>query len=142
MKVMTETHTSAYITSELKNTLYDFSIRLENVFAVTTDNAANMLKCVKIIEEEINDDIDDDELHFDNSVDDDFNEYEVRLNSSILRNVRCASHTLQLCLKDFFKNSEVSNLLEKARLIVRTLKSHNIMILLRKLKHNNPILGN
>ena len=93
---------------------------------MTTDNGANMLASAKVL---ANDSISDDlvdltnldsedygesDLENDDCDNDDFISLSVALcNSPLLRNIRCAAHTVQLAIRDFLKTVKLLILYQK-----------------------------
>lgn len=85
--------------------LGDFQINLSNLYSVTTDNGSIYLKVTSLFSEE---ETDDDNNYFESGVD--------SFNASVLNDtnddhtfqitsLRCAAHTLQLCVKDAIKTN-------------------------------------
>lgn len=54
--------------------------------------------------------------------------------------VRCAAHTLQLAIHDVIKENNVNHVLQKARYIVKKLRSSLMLIALKTIKLKMPIL--
>nr|XP_039260805.1 zinc finger BED domain-containing protein 6-like [Styela clava] len=70
--------------------LNDFSIPPSSIFAIVTDNGANVVSACKILQTEHG-----------------------------WHHIRCAAHTLQLCIKDAIKNTEIARALGAARHLVQ-----------------------
>ena len=136
MKDLTERHTGNYTLNVLKEILNKFSIEEKMIFSITTDNGSNMIKAVKDLAHDLEDDDEDDADDLDVSDD----ELMVADDVNILKSVRCAAHTLQLAIKDFFDLEVAKKVLIKARLLATTLRSTNNVIMIKKLKLKKAIL--
>lgn len=77
----------------VEDTLRAFNCTINQVCSITTDNGANMVKCCSLLEKEQEGDLEDTDNETD-SVDD--GTLENTTLTSMLRCVRCASHTLQV----------------------------------------------
>ncbi|KAM7282286.1 zinc finger BED domain-containing protein 4-like [Ixodes scapularis] len=129
----------------------------DQIYSVTTDNAANLVKSVSLIveHEETNfhgvhaingAESDDDEQFWNESESDIIFEELLGAGSGIaatgvaLRGVRCAAHTLQLAVEDALKSADVKVLLDKCRAICKKLRVPTTMMLVKKLNLKKPIL--
>lgn len=54
VRELKESHTALYIKSIILEVLIDFEINLNQVYTFTTDNGANMIKCVDTLKSEMN----------------------------------------------------------------------------------------
>jgi hypothetical protein len=106
---MQEKHTSDKQINVIMDVLKGYDISLRQIYSVTTDNGANMVKAVRLLMEqenvaEENNEIDSDSVIIDNVLDDieleveEEQEPSALATRSILRGVRCAAHTLQLAV--------------------------------------------
>ncbi|XP_023036980.1 uncharacterized protein LOC111519607 [Drosophila willistoni] len=126
-------HTSKNICAEIKSILTDFSISRKQVYTITTDNGRNMIKAVELLnndsedEEEVAEDLDDDGLLKD-------------LKIYSIRSIKCAAHTLQLAVKDFFQRHEYASFINKARKIVTLLRTPAYRYLITEESLPQPIL--
>ncbi|XP_065315485.1 uncharacterized protein LOC135924356 [Gordionus sp. m RMFG-2023] len=61
MKVIKERHTSEYLKKIILDVLKEYEIKIEQIYTITTDNAANMIKLIKllILHDEEDDDLND-----------------------------------------------------------------------------------
>ena len=98
--------------------LADYEIPLNHVVCCVTDNASNMIKFFKLLNENIQerdvdeeeDDVDEDKEH---GEEDDMEEGELWLESVIppsCEHMQCAVHTLQLAVNDGIKHATVEGL--------------------------------
>ncbi|XP_041985081.1 zinc finger BED domain-containing protein 4-like [Aricia agestis] len=149
--------TSENLKCTLLEVLADFRIDLYNIYSLTTDNGANYLKISKLLNEEINNDNetgtendgdeDEDELVYHS---DDYAYSLEHFNATFLndneqermveiRQIACAAHTLQLCIKDVLKN-DYETLIEKCRNVVRILRRPLMKLKIKLEKFKKPIL--
>lgn len=113
-----QSHTSKYICDEVKAILSEFSISKEQIYSVTTDNGRNMIKAVELLS---SGDVDNE-----GDADGKENFDEGMLNNLKLhsvQSVKCAAHTLQLAVKDFLQRLESVDFIDKARRIVKLLRT-------------------
>lgn len=144
---LTERHTGEYLNSVISKTLETYSIRILQVYCATTDNGANMVRTIKILEESINAETeiaDEEDWDFNCITDDEneiLNEDSHSFLSGQLRGFRCAAHTLQLTLHDVWKNeANYNEVIMKSRIVVKQLKKQNTIILLKVKQLNLAIL--
>ncbi|XP_067213908.1 uncharacterized protein [Linepithema humile] len=171
-----EKHTGAYLTTIIRNICNRYNIHMDQVYTITTDNGANMLKAIKILSSDcsdsneallveenkyvnINDDIDLDLLDLDelteeneknkteNHIENILQDIEnstlgSNFSSNILTGVRCAAHILQLVVDDVFKNADkgISSLIQKARRLVKKLRTQTFLYMLKKQNLKKPII--
>ncbi|KAL5239421.1 hypothetical protein ACI65C_006831 [Semiaphis heraclei] len=190
MVEMHEKHTSANLKKMLLETLSKYNVKKEQLYSITCDNAANMIKLARIMNDETgqvqdctvtpienvnNSECDDDDLwQYENegiplanddienelfSVEDDEGNTDTGINEledsvlnaitpgTITSCVRCAVHTLQLCIHDGLKVASITNCISRARqhifiiyitAIIGSEKTQNTNIL--KLARTNPDL--
>ncbi|KYN12696.1 hypothetical protein ALC57_15136 [Trachymyrmex cornetzi] len=104
LKELQEKHTGEYIKTILKNVCFSFNISLDQIYSITTDNGANMLKAVRILTYE-DEDCDNDILEENNidcnSEENEANEYEMDT-LSVFENINV--------LEDLTSNNETSTL--------------------------------
>ena len=116
-----------------------YNISLQQVYSVTSDNGANMLKAVTLISDiqergESNEDATGEETEqtgedVEKAGEDVGNQEELKLQldsvwpGHVLR--RCAAHTLQLAVDDALK--QASNIIAKARHVAKRLRTQNVL---------------
>lgn len=119
-----EKHTAEHLKSLLRDILNDYNIKIGQIYTITTDNGANMLKLVDLLDK----DIEDDELNTNqtipNSELEEFIEEGIVLGDDTwsITSIKCAAHTLQLCVTDAMKHFQFKSHLNKLRTIVKELK--------------------
>lgn len=91
-----ERHTSEYLKQQIELILTEYHCNLRQIFCCTTDNGANMVKCVKLLECDQESEITENEDNNDEDI-----TKEIIGSLSTLRCVRCASHTLQVSIYNF-----------------------------------------
>ncbi|KAK5866652.1 hypothetical protein PBY51_020825 [Eleginops maclovinus] len=151
---LTERHTSEYISSVVMDVLRQYNISLQQVYSVTSDNGANMLKAVSLLSdiqeravsnedatceetEEIGEDVKmvgEDE----GSQEEPILQLDSVSHGHVLRSVRCAAHTLQLAVDDSLK--QASNIIAKARRVAKRLRSQNVVCVLKRMGHKRAIV--
>lgn len=155
VRELTERHTAAYISSVVKDVLHEYNVELRQVFSVTSDNGANMLKAVSLLSDmqegipsnEANETdplgagMDEDEI---DAIQGETPDVVIELDSvtsgHVLRSVRCSAHTLQLAVDDALKEQRSSNLISKARRVAKKLRTQNVVTLLKRMGHKRAIV--
>lgn len=97
-------HTGENLKNKIISVLHKYRISIRQVYSTTTDNGANMLKAVRLMQKSLDEDEPQTYDDEDNS-DDQQNNIETLL-ASIGNSVRCAAHTLQLAVHDVLKDYE------------------------------------
>lgn len=176
-------HTSAKITSLCKSTLAAFEIKPIQIYAITTDNAANMLKVSRLVQAEIEESMEetsgnssgvvrapsssvsseeppDSQVTFteeemqeltdveqslgseeDEEIDNEPSnamEADIELGNTV--GVRCASHTLQLCVRDAVKDGRTARTISKGRRLAKLMRTPLARGLLKKCRIRVPAL--
>ncbi|CAK9296597.1 unnamed protein product [Gordionus sp. m RMFG-2023] len=76
MKVIKERHTSEYLKKIILDVLKEYEIKIEQIYTITTDNAANMIKLIKLLILHDEEDDEDDDLN-DYLINDDLNNNDI-----------------------------------------------------------------
>lgn len=113
-------HTAKNLCSEIEDILDEFGIEKSQICCITTDNGRNMIKAVELLNDvpgfsTLNNDHDD----VQHVNDDILNEFSIKSITSI----KCAAHSLQLAVKDFLQQIDSMNIIDKARKIVKVLRT-------------------
>lgn len=163
MKELKQSHTGEYIKTITLSVLNEFGITPEQVYSITTDNGANMLKAVQLFNPDQTNLIDiDDEIEIENLVTD---THSLDDNSSVdwdgeivaidaecddiifpecnignVNSVRCAVHTLQLAVYKFYKFRNINVKIAKCRQLATKIRTPTIMLLIKALRMKHPIL--
>ncbi|KAH9359868.1 hypothetical protein HPB48_014420 [Haemaphysalis longicornis] len=151
MKELYDRHTAEHLTSQVKNALSRYDLSVTQVYSVTTDNGAKMLKAARLLIET------DDEPDVSSSDEEDDSGYpELGYCGSLLDDsedagclvldgayfqlsVRCAVHTLQLAVSDAL-DSGSNTLVAQCRALVEKLHVQSAMGLIRKLGLRKPVI--
>lgn len=163
-------HTSANISQIVIDVLTLYNLNINQVYTITTDNGANMLKAAILLgedqnvknvveenrillieeDEDENETEEEEEFFYNHSyfITNDFlidMEYELRFSNDnsqkdFLKVIRCAAHTLQLTIGDIMKDLLFKETLEKARQVVKKLRTNTVLNLLKIEKFRKPIL--
>ncbi|KAG0437735.1 hypothetical protein HPB47_017308, partial [Ixodes persulcatus] len=132
IKELKEGHTASYLQSILLEVLAAYNVELCQLYSITTDNGTNLVKSVKsLMEDQQQQSGSDDE----GEVTGDQNA-ELQLTSDdpfddtgpwpgVLRGVRCAAHTLQLAVDDAMKKASAKATVAKAREVCKKLRCPN-----------------
>lgn len=146
--ILTEKHSSVYITDEIKKVLENFGLGLQQIYSITYDNGRNMVKTGEILSEDATEclmkDITDPDLEYINLGDDGLlpdtlNDARYDLDRELkdalkelatltafldnaqlgVNDLRCVAHTLQLVLDDMLKENSDTEYCELASLIFK-----------------------
>lgn len=150
VRELKESHTAAYIKTVILEVLSDFKIHLKQVYTFTTDNGANMVKCVDILKSEMNlteqlfDEIfnqsDEDDTANETLMSNLFTSFkdiqsehsDAAQFQSIMHGVRCGAHTIQLAVFDTIKKDQtVEKILSRARAVSKKLRAPTISMVLK-----------
>lgn len=159
---MTERHTGENIALVVQELFSVFDLPITNIFAITTDNGANMVKCTRVINEIIGQcdaadnnyeeietdplDCDDDEQEVNTSTR--FSEIINNMTQNlqlqndymaVIPEVRCCAHTLQLAIADAIRKSNASAVISKINRMCKALRNQVINIEFRKLAPHSTI---
>lgn len=136
---MFESQTAEYLSKELNNILKEYEITANQIYSITTDNGANMLKTIRLLKSAMQ----VDELQPTNSEIDanTYNRNDELINMSGICSVRCAAHTLQLAVEDTLE-SFGNNQLAEVRKIIKKLKCIQFRSQFINKKRRIPFLDN
>ncbi|KAH7959828.1 hypothetical protein HPB49_014065 [Dermacentor silvarum] len=152
MKELFDRHTAEHFTSQVKSTLSCYDLSVAQVYSVTTDNGANMLKAARLLCET---DHETDASSSEEEADSGYPEFEhcgclldnaedaesLGLDGVEFKlGVRCAAHTKQLAVSDALKDSGSNTLVAQCRALVKKLRAQSAMSLIRKLGLRKPII--
>lgn len=123
--------TAEALRDEIIRVLNTFEVDAKQIYAITTDNGANYLKAGKLINAaQIQSDLIDYDLEIEITEDQlqyDGNDEEERalefITHAISDSVRCAAHTLQLCVYDAIKQLNLKPALDKIKSAARQLRT-------------------
>ncbi|XP_065323654.1 uncharacterized protein LOC135930795 [Gordionus sp. m RMFG-2023] len=125
-------------------TLNKFHIPLRNVYTITTDNGANLVKSIKLLNECSLDEMDDIDINNDDNNFEDISEFDIpeiiKDFSTKIYCIRCAAHTLQLAINDSLKNNIFKTIIDKARDVAKYLRTPTIVRILKSMKRQMAIL--
>src|SRR6218665_1083225 len=133
-------HTGKMLSDCLFATLTNWNISTDKILLIVTDNGANMVKAVKLLQEravveenvsrcenkgtEMDKEADNEEAAEEGEEDE---EMEMSLPNEVpCRRMPCLAHSLQLVIKDVYKSEEYSPVLGKARHLVKTIKHSSV----------------
>ena len=121
MKELTERHTAEYLKTVILTVLKDYNINLNQIYSITSDNGANMLKSTQLLRDDL-------DIEFSSAIDNsdlaisDFSNIEsIRQAVSVISEeshglincIRCAAHTLQLIFADATKENNIDQQIQK-----------------------------
>ncbi|KAM7306571.1 uncharacterized protein ISCGN_010274 [Ixodes scapularis] len=154
MKELFERHTAECLKTEVMKVLSAYNVKVEQVYSITTDNGANMLKTGELLKEcsaeesessySENEESDERAKCAGESRDAVFGSFEGTItlddDGPLLQGMRCAAHTLQLAVHDTLKEPTLADFIKKSRTLSKKLRSQTIMSLIRKLKLKKPVI--
>lgn len=151
----TKPHEATYLMKVLIEVLADYGVDKRQIYTITSDNGANLVKMVDILSNEIifDEDNENDQYFFnensENLIIEDDERKIAKLNTQYVNknedketeaifestetgvfNIRCGAHTLQLAINDTFKLPELDSLLSRVRYVAKKLRNKNIYNLL------------
>lgn len=147
VREMTERATAAEIRSTLVVCLQKVGIREEQIYTLTTDNGSNVIKVGKLMREDAQLAVEDERENDHSDKDEEFLSESDSEASAVLTealsgitvaarsvtSVRCAVHTLQLCVHDVISsNDQIKKLLSRVRKLVNKTHTHNMRLVFRQ----------
>ncbi|XP_034475527.1 uncharacterized protein LOC117782615 [Drosophila innubila] len=112
-------HTATNLSAEIENILQEFSLMKNQIYSITSDNGRNIIKSIELLNEDTDDSYDDEE-----------DELVHQVNVFSIASVKCAAHTLQLAVRDFFKNIFNASLIDEARKLAKALRTPTYRLLI------------
>jgi hypothetical protein len=150
-----ENQSAANLKKVIKTVLDKYSVAPKQIYTMTTDNGANMLKCVADMRNDLERETND-PFGIEETIEQviDGLDYEEALlqslellddslpaNPVIMKGVKCAAHTLQLAVGDAIAATpSLNDVIGKARAVVKQLKTPNIQFLLDAQHEKRAIL--
>ena len=132
-------HSAYNLKEDIKRIISTYGLNLRSVYSVTTDNASNMVKCVKLMAEEIEadhpsefeEDRDDEDATLENLL--------ISEDASLeIKGVRCAAHTLQLAVCAVIKKDPYVDIIRKVRELCKFLRLPSMLLPLKALGLQKP----
>lgn len=141
MLVIEKRQTSQNLKDEVIKVLNSYNIELWQIYAVTVDNGANMIKAVELLKKEIKEllkqndtnqpflNSSNNEIVHENGENDEsiYTTDDENLNDDVLvgvlNAVRCSAHTLQLAANDAIKNENIKPLIDEIRSAIKNMRS-------------------
>jgi hypothetical protein len=139
-------HTSEYLKEQVYGVLSKYRVQPSQIFSCTVDNGANMLKTIRLIDEEVleqsnADHEDDNEVWMDDASDLDLNlPSHFGVSKHLVTPIRCAAHTLQLAVEDALKESSPAETITRARVLAKKLRTQAMLNLIKQLQLPKPML--
>jgi len=143
-------HTGENLKNEVFSILKRYNILKEQIYTVTTDNGANMVKMVDLIGNELEEAIDEengseieaDTVDFSNEIINIENELNMYTDNkpNLTTSIRCSAHTLQLCVLSSLKTQTIQNQINRARRAVKKLRTPNVLKYIKPLKLRKPFI--
>lgn len=140
MVEITTSHTAENLKLVIIEILLRYGISVGQICSFTTDNGRNMLKAVSLINEI-------EEVEFHEHISNNEQEMDVTEEQFILTehdwnifSIKCAAHTLQLCINDALKNDDAISKISDIRKIVKELRKNFYRIEFTKNKKRIPVL--
>lgn len=122
-------HTAETIRDEIIRVLKEFEVPITQVYAITTDNGANYLKAARLINEVqksfdvIDYDPDFEELDDETECYDEEERCLELITNALSNSVRCAAHTLQLCVYDTTKQLGIKPAMDNIKSTAKQLRT-------------------
>lgn len=167
MHRLKKSHTAENIRDVIRNNLLDYDISLSQIFSITSDNGANMLKAIALLDDHLqkeknstdndrenheneNNDTDSDEEIESNIFDANFYndllagvrlEFNSLIYSDLIQGISCAAHCLHLIVtKAIEKSKDALKVLEKCRELCKKLRRPTFQNLLESLSYKQAKL--
>ena len=154
-------HTAEYLLFRIHEVLNAYNIKLDQLYSVTTDSGANLLKMVRELSKDIEESMDTTEEHIldvslenENILNDEKNsdtnltnvldkaveKFNTKISTDEFKfvGIRCGAHTLQLAILDSLK--EVHEIINHARNLVKKLRTPSYIYIIKQRKMCVPPL--
>lgn len=126
-------HSSDAIRRLIDNILKEFEIRKEQILSIVTDNATNMTKAIGRLNEDETEDDREDELSETVSSEENVNKaVKDFVGCTDILHMRCATHTLQLAIRDGLKEKHIVNVIARLRNIAVAARRPKMDTILRR----------
>lgn len=149
MKEVYVHHTSINLTNIILEVLQSYEISLDQIYTITIDNAANMVRTghllnkllyeqhekANCLSESDSEEPSDDLADFEETT---ISNIDINLSNDFITTIRCASHTLNLAVCDLLKH--IKQIREKVRTVVKKIRTPTLLNLLRIQNLHKPIL--
>ena len=160
MTEIQQQQTGDYLKHLILDVVKGYNLTPEQIYSITTDNGANMPKCVRLLVAE-QENQSEDPFGMDETIDnvvagveyeqmllnslEHFDVESIGKNPVIIRGLRCAAHTMQLAVEDALakplnESESANDIIGRAREIVKHLRTPNIVFLLTAQKLKRPII--
>lgn len=131
-----ERQTSNHLRDKIMEVLSDYQITPNQIYTITTDNGANMVKAATLLSEsepETLENVDDgDSVNLMSRVEEAV--------AGVCTPVRCAAHTFQLAIRDVLVITDFAPMIVKIRKTVKVLKSIKFKPFFTRTKLTKPVL--
>ncbi|XP_051862744.1 uncharacterized protein LOC117577396 isoform X2 [Drosophila albomicans] len=130
-----ESHTGIYMKNKILEILDDYDISLDQIYSITSDNGRNMIKAVQVLNDATEESLYEEDIESENLLNE--------LDSIELANihlVRCAAHTLQLCVFDVNRTKEIADKISACRTLCKSLRTETYRRVLIENEKNIPSL--
>ncbi|XP_037719419.1 uncharacterized protein LOC119553225 isoform X7 [Drosophila subpulchrella] len=111
-------HTGIYMKNKILEVLDDYGISLDQIYSVTSDNGRNMIKAVQVLNDATEESLFEEDTESENLL----NELDT-IELANIHLVRCAAHTLQLCVFDVNKAKEIADKISSCRTLCKSLRT-------------------
>ncbi|XP_034490284.1 uncharacterized protein LOC117793931 [Drosophila innubila] len=115
--------------------LDDYGISLDQIYSITSDNGRNMIKAVQVLNDATEESLFEDDTESENVL----NELDTIELANIYL-VRCAAHTMQLCVFDVNKTKEIADKISSCRTLCKLLRTETYRRILIENKRKIPSL--
>ncbi|XP_037719418.1 uncharacterized protein LOC119553225 isoform X6 [Drosophila subpulchrella] len=128
-------HTGIYMKNKILEVLDDYGISLDQIYSVTSDNGRNMIKAVQVLNDATEESLFEEDTESENLL----NELDT-IELANIHLVRCAAHTLQLCVFDVNKAKEIADKISSCRTLCKSLRTETYRRILIENQRNIPSL--